>query len=242
MIGPMTPSVLLGGWAEFVLALLLFFGSHAVPARPPVRRRLVAALGLRGYLVAYSLLSVVLLGWLVVASARAPFVPLWDYAAWQAWVPNIAMPVVCVLLVLGLSSPNPLSMSAVRGAAFDPARPGIVALVRHPVLWAALLWALAHLVPNGDLAHVILFGLLALLAGGGMLIFDRRQRRRLGEEEWARLAAHSSNLPFRGLRGSGGIALPGGADVWRLAAALLLYALLLLAHEPVIGVPPLPLT
>ena len=132
------------------------------------------------------------------------------------------MPVVCVLLVLGLSSPNPLSMSAVRGAAFDPARPGIVALVRHPVLWAALLWALAHLVPNGDLAHVILFGLLALLAGGGMLIFDRRQRRRLGEEEWARLAAHSSNLPFRGLRGSGGIALPGGADVWRLVAALLL--------------------
>lgn len=237
----MTASLSLGGWAEFLLALLLFFISHAVPARPPIRRRLVAALGLRGYLFAYSLLSVLLLGWLVVASARAPFVPLWDYAPWQAWVPLLVMPVVTVLLVFGLGSPNPLSMSAADSTAFDAERPGIVAVVRHPVLWAALLWALAHLVPNGDLAHVVLFGLLALLAGGGMLIFDRRQRRRLGEGEWQRLSAYSSNLPFAALFRSQRLPRLRRADLWRLTAALLLYALLLLAHEPVIGVPPVPL-
>lgn len=237
----MIPYLSLGGWAEFLLALLLFFVSHALPARPPIRRRLVAVLGLRGYLVAYSLLSVLLLGWLVVASANAPFVPLWDYAPWQAWVPILVMPVVTVLLVFGLGSANPLSMSAVGSATFDAERPGIVAVVRHPVLWAALLWAVAHLVPNGDLAHVVLFGLLALLAAGGMLIFDRRQRRRLGEAEWQRLSAYSSNVPFLALFRGTRLPSPRHADLWRLAAALLLYALLYLAHGPVIGVPPVPM-
>lgn len=237
----MNPPLSLGGWTEFLLALALFFLSHALPARPPLRRRLVAALGLRGYLMAYSLLSVLLLWWLVVASASAPFVPLWDYAPWQAWVPIFAMPAVCLLLVFGLSSPNPLSLSAARTAGFDPDRPGIVAVARHPVLWAALLWALAHLLPNGDLAHVVLFGLLALLAAGGMLIFDRRQGRRLGEGEWQRLARTTSNLPFAAIvRGYWRPALHR-TDLPRFAAAALLYAVLFLAHEPVIGVPPVPL-
>src|SRR5690606_39998745 len=69
----------------------------------------------------------------------------------------------------------------------------------------------------------------------------RRQRRRLGEAEWRRLAARSSNLPFLALFRSPRLPSLRRADLWRLAAALLLYALLYLAHGPVIGVPPAPL-
>jgi uncharacterized membrane protein len=69
------------------------------------------------------------------------------------------MPVAIILAVAGLLARNPLSMSLNREA-FDPLRPGIVAVVRHPVLWAQLIWSLAHLAANGDVGHVVLFGTL----------------------------------------------------------------------------------
>ncbi|MCB1486308.1 MAG: NnrU family protein, partial [Bauldia sp.] len=52
--------------AEFLLAILLFLVAHVVPPAPPVRRRLVALLGRRGYLLAFSVLSLALLVWIVV--------------------------------------------------------------------------------------------------------------------------------------------------------------------------------
>ena len=78
----------------------------------------------------------------MVASGRAPFIELWAFEPWQMHVPATVMPVVCVLLVNGLSSANPLSLGR-KGLAFDPDRPGIAGVVQHPVLWGALLWALA---------------------------------------------------------------------------------------------------
>lgn len=63
-------------WTEFTLALVLFFLSHAVPLRPPVRPRAEAQLGRRGFPLVYSLLSLAILVWLIVAVGRAPYVRL----------------------------------------------------------------------------------------------------------------------------------------------------------------------
>lgn len=49
-------------------------------------------------------------------------------------------------------------------------------------LWALSLWALAHVVPNGDLAHVILFGNFAAFALLGQRLVDRRRQRDMGNE------------------------------------------------------------
>ena len=89
------------GWAEYGLAALLFVVAHAVPPRTTLRARLTGALGARSYLVLYSLLSLLLLYWLLVAAGRAPYVPLWDPAGWQAWIPNLVMPLALVLAVCG---------------------------------------------------------------------------------------------------------------------------------------------
>ena len=97
------------GWGEFAGAFGLFLVSHALPARPRLRRRLAGVLGERGYLALYSLLSVAALTWLVVAAGRAPYVPLWDAAPWQWWVPNLAMPLACLLVAFGLGASNPPS-------------------------------------------------------------------------------------------------------------------------------------
>ncbi len=61
---------------------------------------------------------------------------------------------------------------------FDPANPGIVRLCRHQLLLA--LWAASHAVPNGDLAHLILFGTIAIFAVLGTRLVDRRRQREMG--------------------------------------------------------------
>lgn len=223
----------LADWAELLAALFCFLLAHMLPARPSVRSTIVAAIGRRTYLVLYSLLSIGLLIWVARAAGRAPYAELWAYDERLVLIPVLGMAVACALLVFGLASPNPLSIGRFEG--FDPARPGVVGVVRHPVLWAALIWATTHLAINGDVAHLVIFGALAILAIAGMLALDRRARRRLGPG-WSEIAAHTSNVPFVGyLRG----ARPsfGPPTVLRAGIAVLFYAGLFLSHELIAGVP-----
>lgn len=222
------------GWIWFALAFAVFLASHRLPLRPAVRARLVTGLGERGFTVTYSILSVILLVWLIVAAGRAPYVEIWSRQAWQTWVPLGVMAVVCLLVALSVARPNPFSFGGMQTADFDPARPGIVRWVRHPLLLALALWAGAHLVPNGDLAHVILFCIFAAFALTGMRIVDRRKRRLMGAERWNALRKDIARGPvFPRPRSPGGLAL-------RLASAALLYGGLIALHPLVIGVSPLP--
>lgn len=184
---------------EFIAALAAFLASHSIPARSAARALLAAHLGERGYLIGYSLLSLALLAWLLSAAARAPFLPLWDVAIWQYYAPITLMLPAFLLLAGGAICPNPLSVSF-SGRKFDPARPGIVAITRHPLLWAFALWAFAHVVPNGDLVSVIMFGGFGSFALLAMPIVDRRKRRALGTE-WGALAQRTSLFPFAALLG-----------------------------------------
>jgi uncharacterized membrane protein len=227
------------GWSEFVAALVAFFASHAIFARPAVRARCVAAAGERGFIVAYSVLSTILLGWLIVAAARAPYVELWAPAPWQAWAPFLLTPLAIALACLALGAPNPLSFGGAHPERFDPERPGVVGIARHPILWALALWAGAHLIPNGDLAHAVVFGGSFAFALFGLKALDARARRRFGEADWRRLARGSSAFPFAAWL-DGRRPAYGPFPLARLAVAAAVVAALLVLHQPVIGVSPLP--
>lgn len=224
---------------ELIAAVLVFLASHAVPSLKPVRGALVASFGERRFRVAYSLLSLAVLVWLGVAYARAPFIEVWAMQPWMPWVPVLVMPLACLLLVGTLTAPNPLSISASRKP-FDAARPGIVSITRHPLMAAFALWAGAHMVPNGDVASLILFGLLFLLSLAGPPSLDAKRRAALGEAEWRRLAGPTSTLPLAAVLAGRGRLDVVGIGLKRTALALLLYALLILAHPWAIGVSPLP--
>lgn len=222
------------GWFEFIAAFILFMLAHIVPVR--WKAQLTRTLGRAGYIAAFSVLSLGLLWWLLMAAGRAPYVQLWPQHQWQRWLVNLAMPVAIVLAVFEVGAPNPFSFAG-RKTGFDPARPGIVGLTRYPLMWAFAIWAGAHLVANGDLAHVVLFGLMKAFALSGIRAADARARRNL--PDFDALAAHSSAIP-------GGALLSG---VWRpqkppglarLVIALLVWAGLLWLHPMVIGVSPLP--
>lgn len=221
------------GWAEFIAAFIAFFASHSLPMRPPIRGRLTEVLGRHGFLLAYSALSLAVLTWLIVAAGRAPYVGLWDWAPWQSWTTLAIMLAVCEIAAFSLAVPNPLSFGGVNNAGFDPRAPGVVRFFRHPLLVVLGLWAFGHLIPNGDLAHVILFGSFAIFAALGGRIVDRRKQRELGPE-WPRLIAEIRAAPL--------FPRPRRPLEWaaRLVAGVALYALLLWLHPIVIGVNPVP--
>ena len=130
------------GWSEYAAAWTCFLGAHVIPALPGPRGWLVGRLGRRGYLAGFSLLSVALLCWLILAAGRAPYVPLWDQPLWSRWLVNLVMPAAILIgaLAAGLSG----------------------------LVLAFALWAGAHLVANGDLAHAVMFGGMGIFALSGL--------------------------------------------------------------------------
>lgn len=94
-----------------------------------------------------------------------------------------------------------------------------------------------HLLPNGDLAHVLLFGPFLVMALVGMPMVERRRRREMGEAEWQRLSAHTGRIPFAALL-QGRWRPRGLPPLWRTAATLLTWAAVWHLHEPVIGLWP----
>lgn len=225
-----------GGWGELATAMTVFLLTHSIPARPALRGRLVTLLGRRGYLIAYSALSILVLVWVIAAAATAPYLELWPREDWQSLVPAIGMLVASILAVFALTMPNPLSLGPKWDKTFDPDHPGIAGLVRHPLLWAMLIWSISHLFPNGDISHVVMFGLFAALSVGGMAMLDRRFRRTLGEAEWQRLSKKTSNAPLASLA-KGWRPQLSAMNGLRLGAGLALYGSLIISHGLITGVP-----
>lgn len=224
-------------WLNFGAAYLAFFASHAVPAAPHVRRGLRQVLGARGYGLLFSAVSVAILGWMIVAAGQAPYVQIWAQWPWMRWVTNGAMLCAVLLAACGIGAPNPLSFDG-RARGYDPQHPGIAGVTRHPLLWALLIWALAHMLVNGDLAHVILFGSFALFCPVGMRMLDRRNRHLMGPA-WDRLAARTSVIPFAALVQGRWHPVTWPAP-GRLLLGLAVWCLLLALHPYVIGVSPIP--
>ncbi len=218
------------------IAGVAFCGSHTLLSSTRLRGSLRDQLGEQGFLLVYSLTALATFAWFVLAYVRAPVVPLWTPPRWLAWVPVLTMPLATLLLVAGYTTPNPTAIGMERSARADDPAPGILRVTRHPVMWAVGLWGLSHLAANGDLASVWFFGLIAALALGGTVLIDRKKQLALGTH-WQRLAAVTSNLPFAALAAGRTRLRWRDIGLLRPVAALLLYAVLYLAHPIFAGVP-----
>lgn len=223
---------------ELTLATVFLLASHFGLSSTGLRPWLVQRLGVGVYLGGYSLIALGAFAWLISAYNRADMIPLWSASALQPWVPLLIMPIALLLLVGGLTTPNP----TIAGKAFidnriDPPV-GILCITRHPTMWAFALWAISHLVANGDLASLLLFGTIATLALIGTALIDARYQQRLGAV-WDTFAAQTSNLPFGAIvTGRQQLDL-AGIGWWRPALALGLYLVLLMLHPWLFGVSPL---
>jgi uncharacterized membrane protein len=226
---------MVGTPSNVLYAALLFVLIHVLTSTP-LRARIVRAIGEGPFRGLFSILTAVVLIWLIVAYGRAPHVELWVSAPWTHWVPILVMPFACVFLIFGLTTPNPTSVGQEgRIEATQPA-PGFLKVTRHPVFWSFALWAAAHIPPNGDLASLYLFGAILLLSLVGMPLVDRKKEARFGAA-WGPFALTTSVVPFvAAIQGRAKLTL-ADFSLWRLALGLALYVVLFAGHPMLIGVP-----
>lgn len=222
---------------ELLIAAVLWLATHLGISSTPARARLVGALGEGAYLGAYSLLAVAALTFLILAWADAPRdIWLWYPAPWHTWLALLLMPAAFVLLVTGLLGPNPTSVGK-EGQLADPdAVRGVLRITRHPVQWAFLLWALAHVPANGELATLILLAAVGLVAGLGTVLIDRKKAA-LAAADWQGFAAVTSNLPFAAICAGRNRLVLSELGVGKVLLALVIYALVIASHRWIAGVP-----
>jgi uncharacterized membrane protein len=214
--------------------LLIHFGVSGTKLRDV----LVARFGPGAYRGAFALASILGLVWMIYAFRRAPAVPLWGVVLGLRPTAYVLVLIAFLFVVIGISTPSPtrVGMESKLEQGPDIAR-GMVRITRHPFLWGTALWALVHLTINGELAALILFGSLLLLALGGTAAIDAKRRRAFGAQ-WAQFAAVTSNVPFVAIATGRNRLLPAMREmgVWRPLAAIVVYAVAFYLHGR-IGLP-----
>lgn len=208
--------------------LLIHFGVSGTR----LRGVLVARLGEGPYRGAFALASILGLVWMAYAYRHAPTVPTWGFVLGFRPAAYLLVLIAFVFVVIGIATPSPtrVGMESTLARGPDCAR-GMVRITRHPFLWGAALWALAHLIVNGDLASLILFGSLLVLALAGTAVIDAKRRRSFGER-WMQFAAVTSNVPFAAVvagRNQLGSAV-AEIGVWRPLVAIVAYAVAFYLH------------
>ena len=182
-----------------VLGLLVFLGVHSVRiVAEPWRLRTRERLGEQAWKGLYSLLSLLGLGLIIWGFGLARQTPV------QLWSPPVGMRHLASLLTL---------VSFVLLAAAYVPRNRIKARLHHPMVLAVKTWALAHLLANGNVAHVLLFGAFLLWAVLNFMAARRRDRR-------------DGTVYIRGNTGATLITLVLGVAAW-LAFAMWLHGYLI---------------
>ena len=220
-------------------ALAVFVGSHLLMSSDWLRPLLIRRLGTNGFRITYSLVAAGTLIWSVVSYGNAPFELLFTPPAWAPMLAAATMPVAFILLVAAVSTPS-VTMVGQDGLARDP-KPvrGIATITRHPMLCAFVLWAAVHILANGDLASCLFFGAMGLLSLIGMWDIDHRRLRSLGAD-WGPVALTSSVIPFlAAIQGRTRIDWAGIGWI-RPLVGLALYGAMVMAHEWLFGVSPMP--
>lgn len=220
---------------SLIIAALFLLATHVGISSTGLRPRLVAMLGERVYRAVYSVIALLAIAWLVTSWRAAPWIELWPSGPAVRHLPFLVMPLALLMLVCGVSQPNPTAV----GAPTDTPARGMLRLTRHPVMWGIALWALVHLLANGDLASVLFFATFAALALIGMVALDRKRAAR-DPAAWAKVAAVTSVLPLLAIAQGRQRLVPAEIGLGRTALAVGLYAVLIVLHPWLFGVAVLP--
>ena len=225
--------------ANLAAAAAFFVLLHLLVSGTRVRDALTGRMGAGPYMGLFSLASVVGLVWLAMAFGQARGSD--GNAAY--WGPTevtrgvqLGLQLLALLLIFpGLTTPNPTSVRQ-EGALDRPdVVKGMLRITRHPFLWGVAIWALGHLLVNGEPASLVLFGSMLLLAVFGTVSIDAKRRRVLGPT-WDAFAAQTSNLPFAAIAAGRQRLSLAEIGWWRILVAILLWLALGWAHPRLFGV------
>lgn len=189
------------GFFLLILGLVLFLGIHTLTTRRQARAALIARFGEGSYKALYAVIAII--GIALIAKGFS----LYRASEWiDVWYPPKGMRHLALALML------PAVILVV--AAYI--RGNIYLKLKHPMLAGVKLWALAHLLANGDLGSIILFGSVLAWA-----VYDRISLK-------SRTDGGAPSIPVGGV----------GNDVIAVVIGIVVYLALAFAFHPlVIGVP-----
>jgi uncharacterized membrane protein len=162
-----------------ITLLWLAFGvSHIVLSSVDLRKRLVGILGEQGFMGMYSLVALGCFVPMVMVYFSNKHVggPLWSVPMTEPlrWLIYIGMGVAFVLLVAGMLTPSPASLSAAKGA--GPVEPkGVQLITRHAVFMGVAIFGLVHLIPNGYATDIAFFAGFPIFVLIGSIHQDKRK-------------------------------------------------------------------
>lgn len=189
------------GLSIMILGLAVFIGTHVFTTRRKARADLIGRIGEGPYKGLYSLLSLIGLVLIVYGFAQyraTGLIDIWSPPAWTRHLAALLVLIAIICIVAAYITGN------------------IKRVLKHPMLVGVKLWATAHLITNGDLGSIILFGSIL-----GWAVFDRISLKRRTDP--------------------GGLVIPAGGwprDVVAIVVGIVVYlGLGLWFHPYVIGVP-----
>jgi uncharacterized membrane protein len=189
------------GLATLILGLAVFIGAHVFITMRGERAAAIARLGewpYKGLIALVSLVGIILIGYGFGWYRAAGMINVWSPPSFTRHVTALLVWPAIIFVVAAY----------IRG---DIAR-----ILKHPMLVGTKLWALAHLISNGDLGSIILFGSIL-----GWAVFDRITLKRRSDPG-------APPIPYGGRRN----------DIIAVVVGTLLYlALGFWFHPYVIGVP-----
>ena len=189
------------GLLIMIAGLVLFLGIHTLTTMRDARARAIAGLGEGGYKILYVLVSIAglaLIVWGFSQYRHHEWINVWYPPTWMRHI-ALALMLPAVILVVA---------SYIRGRIFTT--------LKHPMLTGVKLWAVLHLMTNGDLGSIILFGSVLAWA-----VYDRISLKR-------RADAGAPPIPTGGVTN----------DLIAVGVGTVAYlALVFVFHPLVIGVP-----
>jgi len=181
-----------------ILGMVIFIAVHLVPTFVDLRQKLIGWKGEAFYKIGYSCAALVGLILIIVGKGRVAHVPVWDPPGWAYRATQITMLIALILLP----------------AAYMPTN--LKRFMRHPFLTGLALWAFSHLLVNGDLASIVLFGGFGVFA-----LFDIWSSNRRGAEKT------DKNFPIY-------------FDVVLVAVGVIVFGIILHLHPYLFGVSAIP--
>ena len=140
-----------------IIGLALWWATHLYPIYLPGRRAAaIGRLGEKLYKSAFVMFSVAAVAFMVMGYRKAGFIEVWSPPIWTMHLNNLLM--LLAVLLMGAKQ----------------ATSSVKHYIRHPMLTGVKVWAAAHLLVNGDLASILLFGGLLSWAVVAMIGSNRR--------------------------------------------------------------------
>ena len=147
----------------FILGLLLFFSIHMLPFYPEYRAQLIEKIdtdtidGEGMYKIIFSVISLLGLVFIGIGKGSMGFASLWDIPAFFRYISVIVI-LLSFILIVAAYLPN-----------------NIKRYVPHPMLTGVIIWGVTHLIINGDVASIILFGSFVVYSVVAIKLTNRRE-------------------------------------------------------------------